>query len=68
MFQSKLTDSDGEAAETQVWLEFAVKCGYLARDKAAQLYQEYDGILKTLVGMVKHRESWTFPNKSKSTK
>ena len=26
-FVSKLTDSDSEAAETQVWLDFALKCG-----------------------------------------
>jgi four helix bundle protein len=29
-FVSNLSDSETEAAETQVWLEFAVKCGYLA--------------------------------------
>jgi four helix bundle protein len=28
-FISKLSDSEGEAAETQVWLEFAVGCGYI---------------------------------------
>ncbi len=32
-FVSKLSDSETEAAETQVWLEFAVKCGYLDRDE-----------------------------------
>jgi four helix bundle protein len=68
LFRSKLTDSDDEAAETQVWIEFAVKCGYLAREQAAKLYQEYDGILKTLVGMAQHPETWTFPNKSKPIK
>jgi four helix bundle protein len=26
-FVSKLSDAEAEAAETQVWLEFAVKCG-----------------------------------------
>src|SRR5438046_1572709 len=30
-FVAKLSDSDSEAAETQVWLEFAVECGYLDR-------------------------------------
>ncbi len=29
-FISKLSDAEGEAAETQVWLEFVVKCGYLS--------------------------------------
>jgi four helix bundle protein len=28
-FVSKLSDADSEAAETQVWLEFALKCAYL---------------------------------------
>jgi four helix bundle protein len=27
-FISKLSDSESEAAETQVWIEFAVKCKY----------------------------------------
>src|SRR6476469_8524557 len=36
-FISKLSDSESEAAETQVWLEFATKCGYLQRDDAAGL-------------------------------
>jgi four helix bundle protein len=29
-FLSKLSDAEAEAAETQVWLEFALKCGYLS--------------------------------------
>src|SRR5271155_2279944 len=33
-FISKLSDSESEAAETQVWIEFAVKCGYLDRGPA----------------------------------
>lgn len=28
-FISKLTDSDSENAETQVWLQFSITCGYL---------------------------------------
>ena len=36
-FISKLSDAEGEAAETQVWLEFAVKCKYMKRDEAAVL-------------------------------
>ena len=38
MFISKLADAEGEAAETQVWLEFAVKCKYLKREEATSLY------------------------------
>jgi four helix bundle protein len=31
-FISKLSDAEAEAAETQVWLHFAVHCGYLDRE------------------------------------
>jgi four helix bundle protein len=57
-FISKLTDSESEAAETQIWLEFAVKCGYLDREQAAVLYQVYDQVIGTLVGMINHPETW----------
>jgi four helix bundle protein len=57
-FISKLSDSESEAAETQVWIEFAVKCDYLNRDKAETLYRTYDEILRTLVGMITHPETW----------
>jgi four helix bundle protein len=36
-FVSKLNDSEAEAAESQTWLEFAVRCTYVSRD-AASLY------------------------------
>jgi four helix bundle protein len=29
MFVSKLSDADGEGAETQVWIDFAHACGYI---------------------------------------
>jgi four helix bundle protein len=57
-FLSKLSDSESEAAETQVWIEFAVKCSYLDRDQAETLYHAYDDILRTLVGMIRHPETW----------
>ena len=64
-FISKLCDSEGEAAEAQVWLEFAVNCGYMPRDTAAVLYRSYEGILGTFVGMINHPESWVLPGKPK---
>ncbi len=57
-FVSKLSDSETEAAETQVWLQFAVKCGYLNRDKGKAIYVTYDEILSTLVGMINHKDTW----------
>jgi four helix bundle protein len=38
-FIAKLSDAESEAAETQVWTEFAVKCGYLARTAGKPFYQ-----------------------------
>lgn len=60
-FISKLSDAEAEAAETQVWIEFAVACEYLEPEPARILYKKYDEILVTLVGMITHSESWTFP-------
>jgi len=57
-FISKLSDVEAEAAETQVWLEFAVKCKYLNRDEAAALYKTDDEIIRTVVGMITHPETW----------
>lgn len=62
-FVSKLVDAESEAAETQVWLEFAVKCEYLDREAASELYKAYDAIIKTLVGMITHSETWVLPGK-----
>ena len=57
-FTSKLTDCEREAAETQTWIEFAVRCGYIGREDAAALYAEYHAILRTLVGIRTHPETW----------
>jgi four helix bundle protein len=61
-FVCKLSDAEGEAAETQVWVEFAVRCNYLTRDQAEALYRTYDAILSTLVGMITHPDTWLLPH------
>jgi four helix bundle protein len=57
-FIGKLSDCETEAAETQVWIEFAVKCNYCDREYAATLYKSYDEIIGTVVGMMNHAETW----------
>ena len=57
-FISKLSDAESEAAETQVWLEFATKCGYMQPNRASQLYKGYDEILRMLVAMINRPQSW----------
>jgi four helix bundle protein len=57
-FVAKLSDAEAESAETQVWLEFAVKCGYLDRDVAGKPYQIYDELLRMQVAMINSPETW----------
>jgi four helix bundle protein len=57
-FVSKLSDSESEAAETQVWVEFAVKCRYLDTKCAEVLFQQYDEVLRMLVTMINQPDSW----------
>jgi four helix bundle protein len=65
-FISKLSDSESEAAETQVWLEFAVQCGYMQRSDAKPLYQVYNAALGTIVGMMNHPETWLISEQDKT--
>jgi len=64
-FVSKLSDAEAEAAETQVWIEFAVRCQYLPAAEGRRLYRPYNDILRTLVGMIHHSKSWLIPAKKK---
>jgi four helix bundle protein len=57
-FVSKLNDSEGEAAETQVWLQFAVACSYVDRETARELYRTYDVIVGKIVIVVNHPKDW----------
>jgi four helix bundle protein len=57
-FISKLSDAEGEACETQVWIEFARRCGYLENDVCDELDSAYDQILGQLVKMINEPEKW----------
>ena len=62
-FVNKLNDAEAEAAETQSWLEFAVKCGYMDREIAKKLYQGYDDVIGKLVNMISRPRPWILPRK-----
>lgn len=57
-FIAKLSDCEAEAAETQTWIEFAVKCNYLNVEVGRELYGKYNQILSGLVTMSKNSSSW----------
>ena len=63
-FVNKLNESEGEAAETQVWLEFAVKCKYLDRKIGKELHKLYDKIIGKLVNMGNNPEPWILKTKA----
>jgi four helix bundle protein len=57
-FVAKLSDAEAEAAETQVWLELAERCGYLTTPVSEELTKKYDEILAQLVGMIRNADAW----------
>ena len=57
-FISKLSDAEGEAAETQTWLDFSVKCNYASQETGAELRQTYDYIIGKIVRMIQSPQSW----------
>ena len=56
MFVSKIADADGEATETQIWLDFAVECGYLNVEHQKKLLAGYEELGKMLGVMIAHPE------------
>jgi four helix bundle protein len=64
-FVSKMSDSEGEAEETRVWVEIAERCKYLSHEDAASLDQAYDEILAQLVNMIVNKDDWVIHQHSK---
>ena len=56
MFVSKMGDADGEATETQVWLDFARDCGYLSPPRQAELTAGYEEVGRMLGSMIQNPE------------
>lgn len=57
-FVAKLSDAEGEAAETQTWLKYAVACGYIEHKTFEQLNEKYDHIIGMIVNMINNPEKW----------
>jgi four helix bundle protein len=56
MFVGKLADSDAEATETQVWLDFARDCRYLSTEHHDDLVAKYEDVGRMLHAMIDHPE------------
>ncbi|MEJ2589142.1 MAG: four helix bundle protein [Deltaproteobacteria bacterium] len=59
-FAAKLSDSEGEAAETQVWLDFSLACKYVDDGTYHKLFEDYERIIGKLVNMALHPEKWRY--------
>lgn len=56
---SKLSDAESEAEETRVWVEFALRCGYVSKTQFEELDDTYDKIIGQLVRMLSEADDWT---------
>lgn len=57
-FIAKLSDCEAEACETQVWLEFSLKCNYIDKETFQTLDNECDRIIGQLVRMIDGADDW----------
>lgn len=57
-FVSKMTDADGENAETQVWLEHAVACGYVTDAGIAPILEISEEVGRMLGDMIEHPDKY----------
>lgn len=60
-FVSKLNDSEGEAAETQVWLDIALRTQLINENQWRKLNEQYEIILGQLVKMINEPQKWCLP-------
>lgn len=51
-YVSKLTDSDAENSETQVWLEYALKCEYINNENYNTLISDTEEVGKLINYMI----------------
>lgn len=57
-FVSKVSDSDMENSETQVWLDFALACQYLSDESFKELTLLSEEVGKLLQHMITHPENY----------
>jgi four helix bundle protein len=58
-FIAKLSDSETEAAETQVWLDYSLECEYISQLDHQRLFNDYDNIIGIIVNMIRYPGKWS---------
>ena len=67
VFVSKMSDADGEGAETQVWIDFAHACGYISESLKEEWTSGYEEIGRMLGGMIAHPERFCSLNRTEDS-
>ena len=57
-FVSKLSDADGEQAETQHWLDTSLACNYISSEQHGKLLCGYQEVGRMLGSMIQEPEKW----------
>ncbi len=58
-FVAKLSDSEGEAAETQTWLDFSRDCRYITPALCENFNNQYEQVIGMVINMIKSPEKWS---------
>ncbi len=53
-------DAEAEAAETQVWIEYAYHCSYIDQGQFNEWFKDYDHIIGKLVIMASRPQHWSY--------
>ncbi|MBW2163024.1 MAG: four helix bundle protein [Deltaproteobacteria bacterium] len=46
------------ACETQVWIEFALRCKYINQENSKNLDNTYDQVIGQLIKMIQEADKW----------
>lgn len=61
-FRSKLNEVEGEAAETQVWLDIAADCGYITKDEKDKGIEMYEHVIAQVITMLNGADNFAAIN------
>ena len=67
-FISKISDSDMENTETQIWLDFALACGYISEENHKVLVNRSQSIGRILNHMIHNPEKFQRKNNHQNQK
>jgi four helix bundle protein len=66
-FVSKLSDSDGERAETMIHLDFAKDCGYISEKTHREIIEQYVEVGRMLGSMMSAPEKFQIKSNKKTS-